>query len=105
MSESLRLMRECETATELHSATANIESGEQQSTRSDLSGRNVFVALRSRSLSRVRRNEWSSADLQQLRELAATGTPLVAIAAALRRTTSAVRNKAGMHGISLRLPR
>jgi hypothetical protein len=51
------------------------------------------------------RNEWSSEDLRRLRELAATGTPLNAIAAALRRTSSAVRNKAGMHGISLRLPR
>ncbi|MFC4307902.1 hypothetical protein ACFPN2_02305 [Steroidobacter flavus] len=54
---------------------------------------------------RSRRNEWSSDDLHRLRELAATGTPLNAIAAALRRTTSAVRNKAGMQGISLRLPR
>nr|WP_298728296.1 hypothetical protein [uncultured Steroidobacter sp.] len=51
---------------------------------------------------RSRRNDWSSEDLRRLRELAATGTPLDAIAAALRRTTSAVRNKAGMQGISLR---
>jgi len=54
---------------------------------------------------RSRRNDWSNEDLRRLRELAATGIPLSAIAAALRRTSSAVRNKAGMHGISLRLPR
>jgi hypothetical protein len=35
--------------------------------------------------------------------LAASGTPLNAIAAALRRTPSAIKNKAGMQGISLRL--
>jgi hypothetical protein len=52
-----------------------------------------------------RRNDWSSDDVRRLRDLAATGMPLNAIAVALRRTTSAVRNKAGMHGISLRLPR
>jgi hypothetical protein len=54
---------------------------------------------------RSRRNEWSNEDLHRLRDLAATGTPLNAIAAALRRTASAVRNKAGMHGISLRSSR
>ncbi|MDY6949314.1 MAG: hypothetical protein SXG53_26795 [Pseudomonadota bacterium] len=105
MTESLRLIRDYETATDFHSTTQNSEGANQQSARSDLSGRNVCVALRSRSTSRAKRNEWSSADLQQLRELAGTGTPLVTIAATLRRTTSAVRNKAGMHGISLRVPR
>jgi hypothetical protein len=59
----------------------------------------------SRLSRRSGRNEWSTEDLRRLRDLAATGTPLNAIAATLRRTTSAVRNKAGMHGISLRLPR
>jgi hypothetical protein len=54
---------------------------------------------------RRRRNEWSTEELRRLRELAATGTPLNAIAASLRRTASAVRNKAGMQGISIRLPR
>jgi hypothetical protein len=54
---------------------------------------------------RSRRNEWSTEDLRRLRELAATGTPLNAIAATLRRTASAVRNKAGMQGISIRLAR
>ena len=52
-----------------------------------------------------RGDEWSSDDLRRLRELAATGTPLDAIATTLRRTESAIRNKAGMHGISLRGPR
>ena len=55
--------------------------------------------------SRSRRNEWSSEDLRTLRELASNGVPLTAIASVLRRTTSAVRNKAGMQGISLRLRR
>ena len=54
---------------------------------------------------RSRRSDWSTEDLGRLRELAATGMPLNAIAAALRRTASAVRNKAGMHGISLRMTR
>lgn len=61
------------------------------------------VTLRFPSMSRAsRRKEWSSEDLRVLRELAATGTPPDAIAVTLRRTESAVRNKAGMHGISLR---
>lgn len=50
---------------------------------------------------RNRRNDWSTEDLRLLRELAAMGTPLKAIAAALRRTASGIRNKACMHGISL----
>ncbi len=54
---------------------------------------------------RNRRNDWSIEDLRRLRELAATGTPLQAIATTLRRSTSAIRNKAGMQGISLRMPR
>lgn len=100
MNEGSQLMREYETATEMRSAT--VESRNQQSARNDHSGRNVYVAPRLGSSRRARRNEWSSADVRQLRELAATGTPLAAIAAALCRTKSAVRNKAGMHGISLR---
>jgi hypothetical protein len=51
---------------------------------------------------RSQRNEWSSEDLRLLRELASTGVPLTTIAVALHRTASAVRNKAGMQGISLR---
>jgi hypothetical protein len=44
---------------------------------------------------------WSSAELQQLRALAHETMPIEAIAARLRRSVSAIRNKAGMHGISL----
>lgn len=44
---------------------------------------------------------WSSAELQQLRALAHEAVPVDAIAARLRRSVSAIRNKAGMHGISL----
>lgn len=51
------------------------------------------------------RNDWSMEDLRRLRELASSGTPVNVIATALRRTPSAVRNKAGMQGISLRLQR
>ena len=49
-----------------------------------------------------RANQWSSEDLRTLRALAETGTAPDMIAVTLRRTESAVRNKAGMHGISLR---
>lgn len=104
MSES-RLMREYEAATELHSVAGVIEGLEPQPTRTDRAGHGVSFTLRSNAHSRARRNEWSSADLRRLRELAELGTPLDAIATTLRRTTSAIRNKAGMHGISLRLPR
>ena len=44
---------------------------------------------------------WSSAELKQLRELTDAGTGVEIIAAQLRRSVSAVRNKAGMHGFSL----
>jgi hypothetical protein len=44
---------------------------------------------------------WSSAELKQLRELSDAGTDVEIIAARLRRSVSAVRNKAGMHGFSL----
>lgn len=54
---------------------------------------------------RANSNEWSSEDLRQLRELAANGTAPGMIAVTLRRTESAIRNKAGMHGISLRARR
>ncbi len=46
-------------------------------------------------------NTWSREELGRLRELAANGTPVPLISSLLRRTVSAVRNKAGMHGISL----
>jgi len=46
---------------------------------------------------------WSREDVCKLRELAQNGTPLQLISSILRRTESAVRNKAGMHGISLQM--
>jgi hypothetical protein len=45
---------------------------------------------------------WSSLELRQLRELADAGIGVELIAARLKRTVSAVRNKAGMHGVSLK---
>jgi hypothetical protein len=44
---------------------------------------------------------WTREEICRLRELAQSGTPLHLISRMLRRTESAVRNKAGMHGISL----
>jgi len=44
---------------------------------------------------------WSSVELKQLRELTDAGVGVEIIALRLRRTVSAVRNKAGMHGFSL----
>lgn len=53
-----------------------------------------------RSLSAPR--TWNSEDVRQLRQLAEQGVAPAVIAARLRRTESAIRNKAGQHGISLR---
>jgi len=44
---------------------------------------------------------WATEDIQRLRVLASEGMALIEIARELRRTVSAVRNKAGMHGISV----
>lgn len=44
---------------------------------------------------------WSSAELKQLRELTDAGIRVEIIAAQLKRSVSAVRNKACMHGFSL----
>jgi hypothetical protein len=44
---------------------------------------------------------WSKDELQRLRALAQSGASVEAIAKALNRSASAVRNKAGMHGVSL----
>lgn len=44
---------------------------------------------------------WSREDVSRLRELAESGAPVSLISTALRRSESAIRNKAGMHGISL----
>jgi hypothetical protein len=48
---------------------------------------------------------WSSAELKQLRELSDAGVGVEIIAARLKRSVSAVRNKAGMHGFSLAVTR
>jgi hypothetical protein len=48
-------------------------------------------------------NAWSSESIRQLRLLAQSGVPIGTIAARLRRSVSAVRNKACMHGIPLRM--
>ena len=44
---------------------------------------------------------WSKDDLQRLRALAQSGASIDTIAVELKRSASAVRNKAGLHGISL----
>lgn len=49
-----------------------------------------------------RKNRWSTEELRRLRQLAEQGTSLDCIATALRRSPSAIRNKAAMHGISMR---
>jgi hypothetical protein len=46
-------------------------------------------------------NPWSTDDIRRLREFAEQGLPLNLISTTLRRSESAIRNKAGMHGISL----
>lgn len=48
---------------------------------------------------------WSPQDIQCLRHLAEQGLSVEILAARLRRTPSAIRNKAAMHGISLRMGR
>lgn len=48
------------------------------------------------------RSSWSSDEIRRMRELAAQNVSLQAMAALLRKTPSAIRNKAAMHGISLR---
>jgi hypothetical protein len=48
-----------------------------------------------------RRNAWTSDALRRLRELAALGVSVSDIASALGRSESAIRNKAGLQGISL----
>ncbi len=47
---------------------------------------------------------WSSAELKQLRELTGAGIGVEIIATRLKRSVSAVRNKACMHGFSLAAP-
>lgn len=47
-------------------------------------------------------NTWSTDQIRQLRQLATAGASLDTICVTLRRTRSAIRNKATMHGISLK---
>ena len=47
-------------------------------------------------------NTWSTEEIRQLRQLATGGASLDTICVTLRRTRSAIRNKATMHGISLK---
>jgi hypothetical protein len=47
-------------------------------------------------------NTWSTDEIRRLRQLATTGASLDTICVTLRRTRSAIRNKATMHGISLK---
>ena len=44
---------------------------------------------------------WTTQEVRRLRELAMQGAALRSIAAELRRSEAAIRNKAMMHGISL----
>jgi uncharacterized membrane protein len=44
---------------------------------------------------------WSKDELYKLKAMALVGTPIEAIAKALKRSPSSIRNKAGLHGISL----
>lgn len=46
-------------------------------------------------------NAWTTDEVRRLRELAEQGVAVDDIAAKLRRSVSSIRNKAGMHGISL----
>lgn len=50
----------------------------------------------------VSTHTWTTDDIRLLRQLAVAGASLETIAVTLRRTRSAIRNKATMHGISLR---
>lgn len=47
-------------------------------------------------------NTWSTEEIRRLRQLATAGASLDTICVTLRRTRSAIRNKATMHGISLK---
>lgn len=65
-----------------------------------MSSDTIFLPSRDNRRSRLA-SAWSREEIGRLRELAGNGTPLRLISRILRRTESAVRNKAGMHGISL----
>ncbi|WP_129778357.1 hypothetical protein [Peristeroidobacter soli] len=46
-------------------------------------------------------NAWSREEIGKLRELAGSGTSLRSMSRILKRSESALKNKAGLHGISL----
>lgn len=97
MSELVRFIYDCDEATGMQTAAAQIS---HSSAPFRIETGRCPAHLRS-----SRSNQWSREELRRLRELVAAGTPLEIIATTLRRTVSAVRNKAGMHGISLRAQR
>lgn len=51
------------------------------------------------------RKSWSSEEIRKMRELAAQHVSIEMMSAVLRKTPSAIRNKAAMHGISLQQSR
>ena len=63
---------------------------------------NARAPVRSFALPLTPANAWSSEEVQLLRQLAIGGASLELMASRLRRTRSAIRNKATMHGISLK---
>jgi hypothetical protein len=66
-----------------------------------MSSNRSFVTANLRGLYPSARKTWSAKDVRQLREFAAQGISVRSIAARLRKTQSAIRNKAGMLGISI----
>ena len=68
-----------------------------------MSSRSRAISLPTFRVARV--NGWSTAEIRELRELAAAGATVSEIATRLRRSESAIRNKAGMHGIPVRAVR
>lgn len=60
-----------------------------------------FLVLPAGRKSSAYANAWTLADIRLLRELAQQGLTLGSIARRLRRSESAVRNKATMHGVSV----
>ena len=64
----------------------------------------VFIPSYAR-LQSAAASAWSVEDVRTLRTLAQSGMSIGAIAAALHRSESAVRNKACMHGVSLQRTR
>ncbi|MFO7305414.1 MAG: hypothetical protein C0P74_007850 [Gammaproteobacteria bacterium] len=73
----------------------------EQTDKPASTGMTGSFAYRGRSRGRAARL-WSREEIRQLRELANAGVPAQVIAARLRRTVSAIKNKAGLHGISVR---